>query len=145
MPPRPACEIPGGRLVGAAIGGVSALCLKAERAGKGHVNHYLVPLEPLASGLRGMRLVYVDPDQPLEERAGTLALAPGEGAAEAAQVGDVLVTEAGEAFLKVFDDELSQRLWAYVALAGGQVLRRRERRAAGLRAWRLEVTAPAGS
>ncbi|MBF0394156.1 MAG: hypothetical protein HQL38_15880 [Alphaproteobacteria bacterium] len=146
MPPCPACEIPAGHLVDAAVGGAVAVCLKAERAGKGHVNHYLVPLEPLDGGLRAMRLVYIDPDSPVERRAGALILGPlAEGAAEA-QVGDVLVTEAGEAFLKVLDDEQSQRLWAYVDLASGQVRRRRERHAAaGLRAWRLEITAPAGS
>ncbi|MBF0374944.1 MAG: hypothetical protein HQL39_16185 [Alphaproteobacteria bacterium] len=146
MPPCPACEIPAGHLVDAAVGGAVALCLKAERAGKGHVNHYLVPLEPLDGGLRAMRLVYVDPDSPVERRSGALIVGPlAEGAAAPAQVGDVLVTEAGEVFLKVLDDEQSQRLWAYVDLASGQVRRRRERHAAGLRAWRLEITAPAGS
>jgi len=100
----PAWRIEAGRFVFAELDGVRTLCLKAERQGKDHVNHFLVALEPLPRR-DAMGLCYLDPDQPLSPAEGfslTFTASAGD-----AQVGDVLETEAG-LWLKLLDAQSSQ-------------------------------------
>lgn len=137
MMERQAHEIPGGRLVVATLDGADVVCLKAERQGRDYLNHYLVPLDPMPQGRDGLTLVYIDPTEPVRDRADrfSLSLAAAEGAAEAA-VGDVLSNAAGR-FLKVFDEAAAQRVYAYVDVITGEIRRRQERTVAEVLTWTL--------
>ncbi|MBI2239245.1 MAG: hypothetical protein HYU59_00420 [Magnetospirillum gryphiswaldense] len=130
----PAWRIEAGRFVFAELDGVRTLCLKAERQGKDHVNHFLVALEPLARR-DAMGLCYLDPDQPLSPAEGfslTFTASAGE-----AQVGDVLETEAG-LWLKLLDAQSSQRLYCFVSLAQGQIKPRLDRHRYQKLDWHLQ-------
>lgn len=134
-----AYRMPAGRLVVADCDGVATICLKAERRGRDFLNHYLVPLDPLPAGRRGLRLRYIDPETPLRPCENRLACAPAaEGEAE---VGDVVVNPLGR-FLKVFDTERTERHFAYVEVDTGEIRMRQERNVTGVAAWRLERPAP---
>ncbi|OJX77462.1 hypothetical protein [Magnetospirillum sp. 64-120] len=130
----PAWRIEAGRFVFAELDGVRTLCLKAERQGKDHVNHFLVALEPLPRR-DAMGLCYLDPDQPLSPAEGfslTFTASAGD-----AQVGDVLETEAG-LWLKLLDAQSSQRLYCFVNLAQGQIKPRLDRHRHQKLDWHLQ-------
>jgi hypothetical protein len=129
----PAHHIPAGSFVTAEIDGAEVLCLKAERVGRDYLNHYLVPLDPLAKR-DALALVYIDPDQPLVPAYGA-GMVLGEARTQAVpQVGDVFTGPMGTQ-LKVLDDPRAQKLFAYVDLASGQVRPRLERHAGQVMAW----------
>lgn len=130
----PAWQVDAGRFVFAELDGARTLCLKAERQGKDHVNHFLVALDPL---LRrdAMGLHYLDPEQPLSLADGfSLAF---DATVGEAQVGDVLATEAG-LWLKLRDAASSQRLYCFVNLADGRVKPRLDRHRHQKLSWRLQ-------
>jgi len=130
----PAWQVNAGRFVFAELDGIRTLCLKAERQGKDHVNHFLVALEPLARR-DAMGLHYLDPEQMLFPADGfSLTFAPANGEAE---VGDVLGTEAG-LWLKLRDAVSSQRLYCFVNLAEGRIKPRLERHQYQKLEWRLQ-------
>ena len=131
--PRPAAAIAAGSFVLAELDGCRVLCLKAERRGKDHVNHFLVPLDPVPDR-RALTLAYADPEAAVEPVDGislVLTEAPGDGAPE---VGDAFAVSGGT-FLKLVDRPLSQRLHAYVDLATGEVRPRMDRRAGRRLVW----------
>lgn len=136
MDPRPAYDVAAGSIVAVERDGRRLLCLKAERAGKEHVNHFLVPLEPVDDRSR-LALVYIDPDERLAPVEGvSFAFEDGpEGVAP--QVGDAFTNPSG-ALLKVMDDPRAQRLHAYVDLATGQIRARMERGIHRLLTWRMQ-------
>lgn len=138
MDDRCAWQVPGGHLVRVVLDGTETLCLKAQRQSKDYVNHYLLPLAPLPAGLRGMALVYVDPDTPLRAHDGGSVATNGEALANA-DVGDVVVTASGR-FLKVFDTARADRHFCYVDLASGEVRQRQERAMTAAVAWRINFT-----
>lgn len=130
----PAWQIDAGRFVFAELDGARTLCLKAERQGKDHVNHFLVPLDPLPRR-DAMGLCYLDPEQPLCPADGfSLSFTATEGEA---QVGDVLETEAG-LWLKLLDAQSSQRLYCFVNLAQGQIKPRLDRHRHQKMDWHLQ-------
>lgn len=133
MVTRPAHEIAPGSFVKAEIGGRPTLCLKVERVGKEHTNHFLVPLDPL-DDRRALALVYIDPQEDLAPVDG-VAFAFADGPEETAPlVGDMFANPHG-AMLKVIDDPRAQRLYAYVDVASGQVRARMERNIHHLLHW----------
>lgn len=129
MQSRPAFEIAAGNFVYATVAGHRTLCLKAERLGKEHVNHFVVPLDPPAP-----RLVYVDPNDEMVPVDGVgLAFHDGpQGVAP--QVGDVFLNDTGT-MMKLEDDPQSQRMHCYVDLGTGQVRPRMERHIQRLLNW----------
>lgn len=136
MDTRPAYEIAAGSFVAATLDGRRVLCLKAERIGKEHINHFLVPLEPVADRL-ALALVYIDPEERLTPVEG-VSFAFEDGPQDTAPaVGDAFLTPSGM-LLKVNDDPRAQRMHAYVDLATGQVRARMERRLERLLVWRMQ-------
>lgn len=130
----PAWQVDAGRFVFADLDGERTLCLKAERHGKDHVNHFLVVLDPVAQR-DAMGLHYLDPEQNLCPAEGfSLTFAPASGEA---QVGDVLETEAG-LWLKLLDAASSQRLYCFVNLAEGRIKPRLERHRHQKLVWNLQ-------
>ena len=135
MPPIPAWQVAAGHFVVADIDGARTLCLKAERQGKDHVNHFLVPLEPLPPPDR-LELLYLDPEQPLHPTAGYgFAFDPADG--DEAAIGDALALDDGQVWLKLRDAASSQRLFCYVELTSGRVRPRLERHRHQLLHWRV--------
>lgn len=129
MQSRPAYEISAGSFVSTTIAGRRTLCLKAERAGKEHVNHFLVPLDPA-----GDRLVYVDPNEELAPVDGISLVFTDGAAATPPELGDVFLNDVGP-MLKLMDDYRSQRMHCYVDLSTGQVRARMERHIQRLLSW----------
>lgn len=124
MESRPAHEINAGQWVIAEVDGIRTLCLKAERVGKDHVNHFLVPLDPVIDR-RQLRLHYLDPESPLTPTDGYhLSFTPQDSPDVAP--GDALKVD-GFVWLKLRDLPSSQRLYCYVNMADGQVRPRMER------------------
>lgn len=135
MEPFPAWQVAAGQFVFAEIDGTRTLCLKAERQGKDHVNHFLVPLDPLPPAA-ALSLRYLDPDQPLWPSAGYgFTFTPGQSGQAA--VGDALALDDGQVWLKLHDAVSSQRLFCYVELASGQVRPRLERHRHQRQAWSI--------
>ncbi len=114
------------------------LWLKAQRAAKDYINHYLVPCraEP------GMALHYIDPETELEPAAAEprlSGLSPRPQGAEA-QFGDLVESALGR-FIKVLDIKKDgQRHSAYVDILTGEVRPRQERNVTAIYAnWILEI------
>lgn len=134
METSPAYDVAAGRFVAVERDGRRVICLKAERIGKEHINHFLVPLEPVER--RALALIYIDPEEPLIPIEG-VSFAFADGATEVApEVGDVFLNPFG-AMLKVLDDPQSQRLHAYVDVTTGQVRARMDRKVQRLLEWSI--------
>lgn len=132
MDSRPAYDVAPGCFVAAELDGRRTLCLKAERIGKDHINHFLVPLD--AADRRSLALIYIDPEQPLSPVEG-VSFAFEDGPTDTApEIGDIFLNPFG-AMLKVFDDAHSQRLHAYVDVTTGQVRPRMDRHIHRLLGW----------
>jgi len=127
---RKAFEIQRGNAVIHVEDGDALVCLKAEREGKEYVHHYLVVLDPAPEAGHGM--IYIDPDDEVVDCGYVFAYEMTEGemrgatAAERADVGDVFQNAAG-LFLKVTEDPKSQKMFAFVNIHSGEVMRRQER------------------
>ncbi|CAA7616449.1 hypothetical protein [Magnetospirillum sp. UT-4] len=136
MQTKPAYAVAAGTFVALELDGRRSLCLKVERVGKEHINHFVVPLEPL-DDRRQACLVYVDPELPLTPVEG-VSFAFEDGAEETApDVGDIFLNPFG-AVMKVLDGPKSQRLHAYVDVTTGQARARMERHIRRLLEWRLQ-------
>lgn len=132
MKGRPAYDVAAGSFVTAELDGRLTLCLKAERIGKEHINHFLVPLDPVDRA--GLALVYVDPERVLAPVEG-VSFAFEDGPTDTRpEVGDIFLNPFG-AMLKVLDDAHSQRLHAYVDVTTGQVRPRMDRHIHRLVGW----------
>jgi hypothetical protein len=120
------------------------VCMKAEREGADYVHHYLVPVDPEFS--EEARLIYVDPDDELVHWDGRIHIAlADDGQAAAPDVGHVFTNAAGT-FLKVIDDPKSQKMFAFVDIATGEIRRRQERGVTVVHtAWRAEARNDAGA
>jgi hypothetical protein len=131
LPPCAAHTVPAGSFVATHMDDRRVVCLKVERLAKDHINHFLVPVDPVAETLA---LVYIDPDTEVTPVPGlSFAFEDGpEGATPA--VGEAFSCAAGT-FLKVMDDLQTQRLYAYVDLASGLVRLRMERQASRVVGW----------
>ncbi|MCP5367258.1 MAG: hypothetical protein H6907_20700 [Hyphomicrobiales bacterium] len=111
------------------------ICLKAERAGKEYVHHYAVPVDPGRAGELGM--IYLDPEDALLDCGHPPCFALDAGESCPAEPGHIFENARG-AFLKVVEDPKSQKMFAYVELSSGQLIRRQERGVAAVyRAWRI--------
>lgn len=138
-------SVAGGRLVTVRAGDLpdplglpddtEVLCLKAIRRGKGFLNHYLVPLEPLPGARDGMMLIYVDTDLALRDVSEVTALRCTviEGA-ESADVGDVVENPNGR-FLKVRESYKDAFSLGYVELDSGEIKRRQDAKGTGVLRW----------
>lgn len=136
METRAAYDVAAGSFVAVDFDGRRVLCLKAERVGKEHINHFLVPLEPV-DDRKALALVYIDPDHKLAPVEG-VSFVFDDGAEDTApEIGDVFLNPFG-ALLKVLDDPHSQRLHAYVDITTGQVRTRMERHIHRLLVWRMQ-------
>jgi hypothetical protein len=126
MPLKHAHEIEPGKLIDFIIDGRKVVCLKALRRGRDFLHHYLVPLEGEGRAA-GLALIYVDPEQELEEldNPPNLALGSGQPGREA-ELGQIFANHNG-CFLKVLDTDKTQRLYAYVEIKSGDVRLRQER------------------
>lgn len=134
--PKPAYEIAAGSFVTQELDGVRTLCLKAERVGKEHTNHFLVPLDPRPEPGR-MALRYIDPELPLTPLDG-VSLAFTDGAERTPpEIGDAFANRAG-LMLKVKDDAKSQRYCSYVEIATGLVRPRMEHGIIRLMDWSVQ-------
>jgi len=104
-----------------------ALFIKVERQGKEYVHHYLVQVAP-APG-QGMSLIYIDPDEPLLDFGAMCAFDPGTAAASAItpEPGHIFATPKGM-FLMVHEDPMSQKMFAFIDVTSGEVLRRQDRK-----------------
>ncbi len=130
LTPRKANEVPRGNGVILARNGEATICLKAEREGKEHIQHYLVTLDPL----KGERpeLVYIDPEDDVIDCGETFSFSMTEGgeggltASEKADIGDIFKNGNG-LFLKLEEDPKSQKMFAFIDIATGEVKRRQER------------------
>ncbi len=135
-PPATAGAVAAGTFVAAILDGRRTLCLKVDRIGKDHVNHFLVPLDPLADRRR-LALVYTDPDTAVTVVEG-VSFAFTDAAAEVApEVGDAFSSPFG-VYLKVIDRPLSQRMHAYVDVATGLLRPRMERHIGRLLDWSIQ-------
>lgn len=134
--PVPAYRVAAGHLVLTPWQAGRLLALKAERQGKDHVNHFLVPLDPWPDR-RSMRLLYLDPETALLPVAGmALAFSP-RADGDGPEVGDAIDTGSAT-WLKVLDDPQSQRLFCYVEVGSGLVRPRMERHAHRTLVWRMD-------
>ncbi|CAA7619574.1 conserved hypothetical protein [Magnetospirillum sp. LM-5] len=134
--PKPAYEIAAGSFVTLELDGVRALCLKAERIGKEHTNHFLVVLEPRPEPGR-MALRYIDPELPLVPVDG-VSLAFSDGPERTPpEIGDAFANRTG-LMLKVKDDAKSQRYCSYVEIATGLVRPRMEHGIIRLMGWSVQ-------
>jgi len=115
--------------------GETTVCLKAERAGKEYVHHYAVPLAPAPDGPLGM--IYLDPEDAVIDCGQPVCFDLAETLGAPAEPGDIFENPRG-AFLKVVEDPKSQKMFGYVELASGQLIRRQERKVAAVyRGWRI--------
>lgn len=129
-------RVAAGRLVIAELDGVRVVCLKAERQGRDFLTHYLIPLDPLPADPGRLRLHYVDPETPLLPAA--VRLTVGAEVRRPAEVGEVVINALGR-FLKVYDAAKTERHFAYVEVASGEVRLRQEKGGVpATAAWHLE-------
>jgi hypothetical protein len=138
MAAKRAYEIEPGRMVNFAIADKIVVCLKALRRGRDFLHHYLIPLDGEWRA-PGLALIYVDPEQELEEldNPPRLVLGDGEPVREAV-LGEIFANQTGH-FIKVLDTDKTQRLYAYVEIKSGDVRIRQERSMSEIfRSWRLE-------
>ncbi|MDA8230839.1 MAG: hypothetical protein M0006_05825 [Magnetospirillum sp.] len=130
---RNAIDIAAGSFVAATIAGRRTLCLKVDRVGKEHTNHYLVPLDPV-DDRRSLALVYIDPEDEMTAVDGISFAFADEVSGFVPEVGDAFSCAAG-VFLKVIDDPQSQRMHAYVDIATGMLRARMDRHAERILSW----------
>lgn len=121
-----AFEVPCGNAVIVESDGVAVVCMKAEREGKEYIHHYAVPLHPCPE--TETALIYLDPDDEIVDCATAITFTVRE-ADEAAKpdVGEVFRSVKGT-FMKVHEDPVSQKMYAYLNLETGQIMRRQEKR-----------------
>ena len=113
------------------------IAMKALREGKEYFHHYLVDLDPPRDGTAGM--IYVDPEELLADcgRRPEIELGTADDAGPPG-VGDVFCNAKGT-FLKLHEDPKSQKMYAFVKVDGGTLLRRQERGITAVhRRWRLK-------
>ena len=130
-----------GHFVLVGLEGTETLCLKGYRVGKEFLTNYLVPLDPLPCARDHLALVYMDPEEALEDCAAKFAFDLGPAAeGTVAEVGDVLINDKGR-FLKVRDADSHLRHFAYMNLDTGEVMRRQERNVSAVhREWNCAAT-----
>ncbi len=120
------------------LGGDGTLYVKAERQGTEYIHHYLVQVDPVPGP--GVALIYVDPDDLLIDCNARPAFgldAIGEGVEP--DVGDIFVNPKG-VFLKVIEDPKSQKMFAFIDIATGDVRRRQDRKISGVHVdWRIDA------
>jgi hypothetical protein len=99
--------------------------MKVEREGAEYVHHYLIQVSPKKPVDLGM--IYIDPEETLIDRGGIPSfklLSP--EAHQKPQIGHIFKNDNGT-FLKVIEDPKSQKMYAFINIASGEVKRRQER------------------
>lgn len=135
MDSRNAIDIAPGSFVTATVGGRRTLCLKVDRVGKEHTNHYLVPLEPV-DDRRALALIYIDPEHEMVAVEGVSFAFADAVSGFVPEVGDAFSCAAG-VFIKVIDDPQAQRMHAYVDINTGMLRPRMERHAERILDWSI--------
>jgi len=118
-------------------GGDTTLYIKAERQGTEYIHHYLVQIDPVPGS--ALALIYMDPDDMLIDCnvRPSFKLAPAE-TVTAPDVGHIFANPKG-VFLKVIEDPKSQKMYAFIDIATGDIRRRQERKISGVHAtWQVE-------
>lgn len=139
-----AADVAPGTFVAAMLDGRRTLCLKVDRVGKDHVNHFLVPLDPVEDR-RALALVYTDPDTAVTVVEGVSFSFADAAESRNAKIAEDSPPEVGDAFssplgvyLKVIDRPQSQRMHAYVDIATGLLRPRMDRHVGRLLAWSIQ-------
>lgn len=107
------------------------VCLKAFRRGKGFINHYVVPLDPLAGALESLEMIYIDAESPLLPAAPSFRLTLSsplgvEGGSGADAICGGVVENTQGRFLKVREPYKGAFSLAYIDLETGEVKRRQQ-------------------
>lgn len=101
------------------------VCMKAEREGKEYIHHYAVPLHPHPAAETA--LIYLDPEDEIIDCATAITFTVREEDDTGKPgVGEVFRSVKGT-FMKVHEDPVSQKMYAYLNLETGQVMRRQEK------------------
>lgn len=99
--------------------------LKAERQGTDYIHHYLIQVSPMQA--EGLALIYIDPEEMLNDLGcpPSFFLSHGEQKADPG-IGHIFVNPKGT-FLKVIEDPKSQKMFAFIDIASGEIKRRQDR------------------
>ena len=121
-----AFEIPCGNAVERPGADSGAVFIKAERQGTEYIHHYLIQISPVPT--EELALIYVDPEEELIDRGGqpTFELSNAEDRPDP-DIGHIFENHQGT-YLKVIEDPKSQKMFAFVDIASGDVKRRQERK-----------------
>jgi hypothetical protein len=122
--------------VATAIDGRRTLCLKVERVGKDHVNHFLIPVDPMGDR-RNLGLLYIDPNDEVTAVEGVAFAFSDAEEGVLPNVGDAFSAEAG-IFIKVRDLPSAKRFHTYVDIATGLLRHRVERNIGKVLEWRVD-------
>ena len=124
---RMACKIPCGHAVNLPGNmGPGNIYMKVERKGADYIHHYLVQISPLKS--ISLAMIYIDPETTLIDRGviPTFEFLSSK-VCQKPQIGHIFKSDNGT-FLKVTEDPKSQKMYAFINIASGEVKRRQERK-----------------
>lgn len=133
-----ATDVPCGHVV-TRPGGDGAVFVKAERLGREFlIHHYLIQLDPALG--EEMALIYIDPEDMLVDHDIRPVFVLNDGVeSDAPAVGHIFLNPKGT-FLKVVEDPMSQKMFAFIDIATGDVRRRQERQVSRVHMeWRVET------
>jgi len=106
--------------------GDGTVFVKAERVGKEYlVHHYLIQLDP--APVEEMALIYIDPDEMLVDHQVRPVFVLNDSVESAGpDTGHIFINPNGT-FLKVVEDPMSQKMFAFINIATGDIRPRQER------------------
>ena len=102
-----------------------AAFIKTERIGKEYIHHYAVQIFPRVSGKLGM--VYLDPEDKVFDTALEASFELGSGTNDTPPNSGHAFENAKGCFIKVDDDPKSQKMFGFIELTTGIIMRRQER------------------
>ncbi len=110
--------------------------IKAERQGTEYIHHYLIQIAPRQAD--GLALIYVDPEEMLIDCGGAPHFDFSDGETrDDPDIGHIFENPKGT-YLKVIEDPKSQKMFAFIDIASGEIKRRQERRVKTVYAsWRV--------
>lgn len=113
--------------------------IKAERQGTEYIHHYLIQIAPRQAD--GLAMIYVDPEEMLIDSgvAPRFDCSHGE-TRDDPDIGHIFENARGT-YLKVIEDPKSQKMFAFIDIASGEVKRRQERNVKTVyTSWRVEIS-----
>ncbi len=102
-----------------------AAFIKTERIGKEYIHHYAVQIFPRISGKLGM--VYLDPEDKVFDTVLEASFELGSGTNDTPPNSGHAFENAKGCFIKVDDDPKSQKMFGFINISTGTVMRRQER------------------